>query len=64
MPYAPALSNSPARITLPAVGAWVWASGSHVCTGTAASFTAKAVKKPSISHIPTPEDTGVPSSCR
>ncbi len=43
-PYAPIFSTSPARITLPAVGASVCASGSHVCSGTAGSFTAKAAK--------------------
>ena len=43
-PYAPTFSTSPARITLPAVGASVCASGSHVCTGTAGSFTANAAK--------------------
>ena len=34
-----------ARITLPAVGASVCASGSHVWTGNMGTFTAKAEKK-------------------
>ena len=29
-PYAPVFRSSPARMTLPAVGASVWASGSQV----------------------------------
>ncbi len=34
-----------ARITEPAVGALVWASGSQVCTGNSGTFTAKARAK-------------------
>ena len=41
----PSLSITPARITDPAVGAWVWASGSHVCTGNRGTLTAKAMAK-------------------
>ena len=41
----PSLSITPARITDPAVGAWVWASGSHVCTGKRGTLTAKAMAK-------------------
>ena len=41
----PSLSITPARITDPAVGAWVWASGSHVCTGKSGTLTAKAMAK-------------------
>ena len=37
----PSFSITPARITDPAVGASVWASGSHVCTGMSGTFTAK-----------------------
>ena len=32
-PYVPIFSMTAARITLPAVGASVWASGSHVWSG-------------------------------
>ncbi len=45
-PYPPVFRSRPARITLPAVGASVCASGSQVCSGNAGSFTAKAAKKP------------------
>ena len=36
---------TPARITEPAVGALVWASGSQVCTGNSGTFTANATAK-------------------
>ena len=49
-------------MTLPAVGASVWASGSQVCSGTTGSFTAKAAKKPSISQRAVDSAIGVPSS--
>ena len=42
MPYVPILSSTPARITLPTVGAWVCASGSHECSGQSGLFTANA----------------------
>ena len=35
-----------ARITEPAVGASVWASGSQVCSGNSGTLTAKAMAKP------------------
>ena len=41
----PSFSITPARITEPAVGAWVWASGSHVCSGKIGTFTANATAK-------------------
>ena len=41
----PSLSITAARITEPAVGALVWASGSHVCTGNSGTFTANASPK-------------------
>src|SRR5262245_8342211 len=41
---------TPARITEPAVGAWVWASGNHVCTGKSGTFTAKAMANDAKSH--------------
>ena len=41
----PSFSITPARITDPAVGAWVWASGSHVCSGKIGTFTANATAK-------------------
>src|SRR3972149_10037806 len=43
-PYAPILMRIAARITLPAVGASVCASGSQVWTGNIGTFTAKAEK--------------------
>ncbi len=42
-------------MTEPAVGACVWASGSHVCTGNSGIFTAKAAVKPRKSHRPVAE---------
>ena len=41
----PSFSMTPARITEPAVGAWVWASGSQVCSGKIGTLTAKAMAK-------------------
>ena len=55
--------STPARITEPAVGASVWASGSQVCSGNAGSLTANAVKKPSISRKAVPDGISVPSNC-
>ena len=51
-PYVPSFSMTPARITEPAVGAWVWASGSHVCSGKIGTLTAKATAKAKNSHRP------------
>ena len=48
----PSFSITPARITEPAVGAWVWASGSHVCSGKIGTFTAKAMAKAKNSQRP------------
>ena len=42
----PSFSRTPARITEPAVGASVWASGSHVWSGNSGTLTAKATAKP------------------
>ena len=41
----PSFSITPARITEPAVGASVWASGSQVCSGNSGTFTANAMAK-------------------
>src|SRR5664279_4560516 len=49
-PYAPSLSRTPARITEPAVGASVWASGSHVWNGNIGTLMAKARKNAKNSH--------------
>ena len=38
-PYGPSFNTSPARSTLPAVGASVCASGSQVCSGNSGVFT-------------------------
>ncbi|MCA9706177.1 MAG: hypothetical protein KDK70_10040 [Myxococcales bacterium] len=35
------MSSTPARMTEPGVGAWVWASGSQVCTGKSGTLMAK-----------------------
>ena len=48
----PSFNMTPASTTEPAVGAWVWASGSQVCTGNTGTFTAKATAKPRNSHRP------------
>ena len=45
MPYPPIFNSTPASMTLTAVGASVWASGSHVCTGHTGSLTAKATNR-------------------
>src|SRR5512141_324291 len=49
-PYAPIFSRTAARITDPAVGASVCASGSHVCSGNRGTFTAKATRNARNSH--------------
>ena len=54
--------STPARMTEPAVGASVCASGSQLCTGNAGSFTAKAAKKPSMSQNAVPVAIFVPTS--
>ncbi len=41
---------TPARMTEPAVGASVWASGNHVWTGNSGTLIAKAIAKPRNSH--------------
>ena len=46
----PNLSSTPARITDPAVGASVWASGSQVWSGKIGTFTAKARAKDRNTH--------------
>ncbi len=43
---------TPARITEPAVGASVWASGSQVCSGNSGIFTEKATAKARKIHRP------------
>src|ERR1700734_2078455 len=45
-PYVPIFSRTPARITEPAVGASVCASGSHVWNGNIGTLIAKAKKNP------------------
>ena len=39
----PSFSITPASTTEPAVGAWVWASGSQVCSGKIGTLTANAI---------------------
>ncbi len=50
-PYVPIFSSTLARITLPAVGASTWASGSQVWKGNIGTFTAKAAKKARKSQV-------------
>ena len=45
IPYVPIFSKTPARITLPAVGASTCASGSHVWNGKSGTLIANAMKK-------------------
>src|SRR5262245_65431366 len=40
-PYVPIFKRTPARITLPGVGASTWASGSHVWKGKRGTLIAK-----------------------
>src|SRR5713226_7700083 len=49
-PYVPIFSKTPARMTEPAVGASVCASGSQVWNGNIGTLMAKAKKKPQKSH--------------
>src|SRR6516164_3796081 len=57
-PYVPIFSRTLARITDPAVGASVCASGSQVWKGNIGTFTAKPTKKAQKTHHPT-----APESC-
>src|SRR5215469_5209857 len=50
-PYVPILRRTPARITLPAVGASTWASGSQVWNGNIGTLIAKPRKNAKNSHI-------------
>src|SRR5580704_5968894 len=45
-PYVPIFSRTPARMTEPAVGASVCASGNHVWNGNIGTLIAKAKKNP------------------
>src|ERR1044071_1103723 len=49
-PYVPIFSRTLARITEPAVGASVCASGSHVWNGNMGTFTAKPTKNAQKTH--------------
>src|SRR5229473_1762890 len=49
-PYVPIFSKTPARMTEPAVGASVCASGSQVWNGNMGTLMAKAKKNPQKSH--------------
>ena len=48
----PSLSITPASTIEPAVGACVWASGSHVCNGKIGTLTANAMAKAKNSQRP------------
>ena len=56
-PYVPIFSSTPARITDPAVGASVWASGNQVCSGNRGTLTAKAAKNARNSSLAVPSDS-------
>ena len=51
-PYVPSLSITPASTTEPAVGACVWASGSHVWNGKIGTLTANAMANAKNSQRP------------
>jgi hypothetical protein len=51
IPYVPSFSITPARITEPAVGASVCASGSQVWNGNIGTLMANAKKNPQNSHF-------------
>src|SRR5678815_5914385 len=53
-PYVPIFSSTLARITEPAVGASVCASGSHVWNGNIGTFTAKPTKNAQNTHHAAP----------
>ena len=53
----PILRSTPARITDPAVGASVCASGSQVCSGNSGTLTAKAAKNARNSHLAVPSSS-------
>src|SRR5438105_10487649 len=56
-PYVPIFSRTLARITEPAVGASVCASGSQVWNGNIGTFTAKPRKKAQKTHHAIPAGT-------
>ncbi len=53
---------TPASTTEPAVGAWVWASGSQVCTGNNGTFTANAMANAKNNHRPVDAAKSAPSA--
>ena len=63
-PYVPSFSRIAARITEPCVGAWVWASGSHVWNGNIGTFTAKPTNIPAKIQICTVRPMVGPWSAR
>ncbi len=50
-PYVPIFKRMPARITLPAVGAWTCASGNHVCRGNKGTLMANPANNARNTHI-------------
>src|ERR1700681_415028 len=58
-PYVPIFRSTAARITEPAVGASVCASGSQVWNGNIGTFTANPTKKAQKTHHCTPAGTCV-----
>src|SRR5215472_14455865 len=58
-PYVPIFNRTLARITDPAVGASVCASGSQVWNGNIGTFTAKPTKKAQKTHHSTPLESEV-----
>src|SRR5499433_3799322 len=59
-PYVPIFSSTAARMTEPAVGASVWASGSHVWNGNIGTLIANPKKKAKKSQIC--NSTGIPAA--
>src|SRR5690348_10217407 len=49
-PYVPSFRRTAARMTEPTVGAWVWASGSHVWNGNIGTLTANPMNRPAKIH--------------
>ena len=49
---APTFGSTPASSTSPDVGDSVYASGSHVCSGTSGTFTANATRNARNNHRP------------
>ncbi len=58
----PIFRSTPARITEPAVGASVCASGSQVWNGNSGTFTANAIANATNSHFDVPSESPPPAT--